>query len=59
MNFLNFKNIIDDLKTLEYHHKQLNSFGVGDVKQLIYLTQQRDKQPNTTQYNTMDDDVRL
>lgn len=46
MNFLNFKNIIDDLKTLEFYHKQLNSFGVGDIKQLIYLTQQRDKVEN-------------
>ena len=47
MNYLNFKNIINDLKTLEYNHKQLNSFGVGDIKQLIYLTQQNNKQDNT------------
>lgn len=48
MNYINFKNIINDLKTLEKNHKQLNSFGVGDLKQLIYLTQQRDKVENTT-----------
>lgn len=48
MNYVNFKNIINDLKTLELNHKQLNSFGVGDIKQLIYLTQQRDKVENTT-----------
>lgn len=48
MNYVNFRNIINDLKTLELNHKQLNSFGVGDLKQLIYLTQQRDKQENTT-----------
>jgi hypothetical protein len=48
MNYLNFKNIVDDLKTLEFYHKQLNSFGVGDIKQLLYLTQQNNKQENTT-----------
>lgn len=48
MNYVSFKNIIEDLKTLELKHKQLNSFGIGDIKQLIYLTQQRDKQNNTT-----------
>lgn len=47
MNYLNFKNIIQDLKNIEYYHKQLNSFGVGDLKQLIYLTQQRNKEDNT------------
>lgn len=50
MNFLNFKNITDDLAELCRNHKQLNSFGVGTIKQLIYLTQQRDKVSNTTEY---------
>lgn len=48
MNYVNFKTIIDDLKQVETNHKMLNSFGVGDIKQLLYLTQQRDKQDNTT-----------
>jgi hypothetical protein len=48
MNYTNFKKIITDLKTLEKNHKMLNSFGIGDLKQLIYLTQQRDKVENTT-----------
>ncbi len=46
MNYTNFKSIIDDLKKIEYYHKQTNSFGVGDIKQLTYLIQQRDKQEN-------------
>lgn len=50
MNYVNFKNITDDLSELAKNHKQINSFGVGDIKQLIYLTQQRDKVSNTTEY---------
>ena len=46
MNYTNFKSIIDDLKKIEFYHKQTNSFGVGDIKQLTYLIQQRDKQEN-------------
>ena len=46
MNYLNFKNITDDLSLLASKHKMINSFGIGDIKQLIYLTQQRDKQDN-------------
>ncbi len=49
MNYVNFKNIITDLQTLESKHKSLNSFGVGDIRQLIYLTQRRDNQDNTTE----------
>jgi hypothetical protein len=48
MNYVNYSTIINDLKEVEKKHKMLNSFGVGDIKQLIYLTQQRDKQENTT-----------
>jgi len=50
MNYVNFQNIVTDLSNLCKQHKQLNSFGIGDLKQLIYLTQQRDKQDNTTQW---------
>lgn len=50
MNYVNFKNITNDLSELAKNHKQINSFGVGDIKQLIYLTQQRDKVSNTTEY---------
>jgi hypothetical protein len=44
---MNFKTIVNDFNNLQRKHKQLNSFGVGDIKQLIYLTQDRDKQENT------------
>lgn len=40
-NYYNFKNIIDDFRSIERNHKQLQSFGVGDIKQLIFLTQDR------------------
>lgn len=46
--YYNLKNILDDLKITQRQHKQINSFGTGDITQLIYLTQDRDKQPNTT-----------
>ena len=38
--YYNFKNIIDDIALLVEKHKQINSFGVGDIKDLIALTQQ-------------------
>jgi len=47
MNYTNFSSIINDLKKIEFYHKQTNSFGVGDIKQLTYLIQQRDKKENT------------
>jgi len=40
-DYYNFKNIIEDFKQIERHHKQINSFGVGDIRQLIFLTQDR------------------
>ena len=43
---INFKTIADDFEYLVNHHKQLNSFGLGDTDQLGYLIQSRDKQPN-------------
>lgn len=45
--YYNLKNIIDDLKLLVEKHKMINSFGVGDLRDLIFLTQQRDGQDNT------------
>jgi hypothetical protein len=46
MNYLNFKNLVTDLQTLSDNHKQLKSFGIGSIEQLIYLTQRKDDQPN-------------
>ena len=45
---LNYKNIIDDFKELADKHKQINSFGTGDIRQLIYLTTQKLGADNTT-----------
>lgn len=45
---INFKTIADDLRTLADHHKQLNSFGLGEIDQLSYWTESRDKQDNVT-----------
>ena len=45
---VNFKTIAVDFQTLANLHKQLNSFGLGDIDQLSYLTQQRLKEDNTT-----------
>lgn len=45
---INFKTFADDFYYLTQKHLQLNSFGLGDISQLSYLTQQRDKEENTT-----------
>jgi hypothetical protein len=47
-HYYNLKYIIDDLKEIERNHLQINSFGTGDIKQLIYLTQDQNKTDNTT-----------
>jgi hypothetical protein len=47
MNYYNLKNIIDDFEKLVDKHKQLNSFGVGDIRDLITLTQMKDGEDNT------------
>jgi hypothetical protein len=44
---INFKTLADDFQNLASHHKQLNSFGLGDITQLSYWTQLRDKEENT------------
>ena len=48
---VNYKKIIDDFKKLAAQHKQINSFGTGDITQLIYLTQQKQGVDNTTEYS--------
>jgi hypothetical protein len=45
---VNFKTIAVDFQTLANLHKQLNSFGLGDIDQLSYWTQSRLKEENTT-----------
>lgn len=45
--YYNLKNIIDDFELLVEKHKQLKSFGVGDIRDLITLTQNRDGEDNT------------
>lgn len=44
---INFRTIANDFKRLTAAHKQLNSFGLGDVSQMSYLTQFRDGEENT------------
>lgn len=45
---VNFKTLATDFETLANFHKQLNSFGLGDIDQLTYWTQSRLKEDNTT-----------
>jgi hypothetical protein len=45
---VNFKTLSVDFQTLANLHKQLNSFGLGDIDQLSYWTQSRLKEDNTT-----------
>lgn len=44
---INFKSIIDDFRLLSNYHKQINSFGFGDITEFGYLTEMRDKENNT------------
>lgn len=43
---LNLKNIVDDFQLLADRHKQINSFGFGDLDEFSYQVDRRDKQPN-------------
>ena len=43
---LNLKNIVDDFQLLADRHKQINSFGFGDVDEFTYQVDRRDKQVN-------------
>jgi hypothetical protein len=45
--YYNFKNIVDDVKLLVEKHLQIRSFGVGDIKDLIALTQEIEGEDNT------------
>lgn len=47
VGYYNYKKIMDLLRTLADYHEQLQSFGYGDVEQLIYHTEMRLKQENT------------
>jgi len=44
---INFKTFYEDFKLLSDHHKQINSFGMGNLEDLSYWTQTRDKEENT------------
>lgn len=45
---ISYKNIIEDFKMIANNHKQINSFGTGDIENLIYLTTQKDGKDNIT-----------
>ena len=47
VGYYNFKNITDLLKTIGEKHLQINSYSIGDLKQVGYYTEQRLKQDNT------------
>lgn len=46
--WINLKTLKQDLEMLSVYHKQINSFGFGDLNNLIYWTEKRDKEDNTT-----------
>jgi len=43
---LNLKNIVDDFQLLANRHKQINSFGFGDLDEFTYQVDRRDKVVN-------------
>ena len=43
---LNLKNIVDDFQLLANRHKQINSFGFGDLDEFTYQVDRRDKEVN-------------
>ena len=45
---INFKTLHDDFNLMASKHKQINSFGMGDIEQISYWTEQRMKELNTT-----------
>lgn len=47
VGYYNFKKIVDLLQLISRQHKQVESFGIGDIKQLVYYVQERLKQDNT------------
>jgi hypothetical protein len=46
INALNLKNIVDDFQLLANRHKQLNSFGFGDLDEFTYQVDRRDREAN-------------
>jgi hypothetical protein len=44
---INWRTLATDFRILADKHKQLNSFGIGDIDYLTYLVQSRDKEENT------------
>ena len=49
VGYYNFKKVVDLLKKLQTYHQQLQAFGIGDINQLIYYTEERLKIQNTEQ----------
>jgi len=49
VGYYNFKKIVDLLRQLQTYHEQLQGFGIGDITQLIYDTEERLKVDNTQQ----------
>lgn len=47
VGYYNFKKVTDLLKEIGNKHKQINSYSMGDVKQLAKYTEERLKQDNT------------
>ena len=47
VGYYNFKKIMDLLRQLADYHEQIQSWGFGDIQQLIYHTEMRLKQDNT------------
>ena len=43
---LNLKNIVDDFQLLAQRHKQINSYGFGDLDEFSYQVDRRDKEVN-------------
>lgn len=46
INGLNLKNIVDDFQLLAQRHKQINSYGFGDLDEFSYQVDRRDKEVN-------------
>jgi hypothetical protein len=46
VNALNLKNIVDDFRLLADRHKQINSYGFGDLDEFSYQVDRRDKETN-------------
>jgi len=46
VNALNLKNIVDDFRLLADRHKQINSYGFGDLDEFSYQVDRRDKEVN-------------